>query len=271
MDDLSKNNLSADVVNGLDDALAEVLPGYMTLDRDLILEHGLTASLVGLDGEGRLLLVMESARMISLEGDDLVLVALDALAWALAHRGLLARHVGGEAIDIDAPPRIVLVCDEIRPAVLRRLGALPSSCIQLFERRELCTSGARSTYLLPVGPKEPELRELSSAAPAKGFLGGLDDEERRLAELLLRRIDRLDETLECTGGESGIRWLLAGDEICDIATGPDGLIGTVPGEEIDMVLSGELDVDQFVEAMIVRYLSMGQGLGEAGSPLLQAT
>ena len=38
-----------------------------------------------------------------------------------------------------------------------------------------------------------------------------------------------------------------------------------------MVLSGELDVDQFVEAMLVRYISMGQGLGEAGSPLLQAT
>lgn len=271
MDDLSENTLSADVANGLDDAIAEVLPGYMTLDRDLLLDNGLTASLVGLDGERRLLLVLESARMISPEEEDLVLLVLDALAWALAHRGLLARHLGGEAIDIDAPPRIVLVCDEIRPAVLRRLGALPSACIQLFERRELCTSGARSTYLLPMGPKEPESRELSSAAPAKGFLGGLEDEERKLAELLFRRIDRLDEALECTGGESGIRWLLAGDEICDLATGPDGLIGTVPGEELDMVLAGELDVDHFVEAMLLRYLSMGQGLSEASKSPLRAT
>lgn len=244
----------------LDRGLAEVLPGYVPLDRDLALDPGRAASRVGVDTEGRLVLVLEGSGG---ESDALALAVLDALAWATEHRALLVRHLAVPALKPDSDPLVVLVCDQVPPRLAQRLEALSGRSVLLLERRELSTAGARSSYLVPHAPAPSGPRPRQETRAASGFLERLDEERQLRADRLLRRLGRLDEALACAGGEKGLRWSFHGVEVCELGEDARGLVGRVAGLDEPLRVGADDALETFLDAAIARYLRLSRELEEA--------
>lgn len=256
-----------------DRGMREVLPGYVPLDSDLELDGGRVATRVGVGPEGQLVLALDARDRADREPDVVVLDVLDALAWARGHRALLARHLAepdpqAPAIDASAEPLVVLVCDDVSPGVARRLEALPRASVLLLERRVLASSGARSSFLVPVvaGAPVPPDDALESAADAAraatGFLERLDEERHRRADELLRRLRRLDEELACAGAETGLRWSYRGTELCELGEDARGLVGRVAGLEEPHLLGADDALETFLDAALARYLRLSRELEE---------
>jgi hypothetical protein len=92
------------------------------------------------------------------------------------------------------------------------------------------------------------------------FLDSLPEENRALAALALRRIGRIDTDLAVQPAEDGVSWLLAGELLCAMEWGTEGLNAqTVSGEPT--VIGDEGDLDSFLEQVLGDYVA---GLDKVG-------
>ncbi|MDP6957145.1 MAG: hypothetical protein QF599_14340, partial [Planctomycetota bacterium] len=129
--------------------------------------------------------------------------------------------------------------------------------VELFELFEIKSAAATRSYLVPRGPGAMEQRDGHSVA---AFLDSLPEENRALAALALRRIGRIDTDLAVQPAEDGVSWLLAGELLCAMEWGTEGLNAqTVSGEPT--VIGDEGDLDSFLEQVLGDYVA---GLDKVG-------
>ena len=232
--------------------LAAALPGFTVLDRDLVLEGARRAALVATDAERRLVLVLDG---LALDEDQACLAALDTLAWARAQRELVARHLGGGTLDPAGEPLVVIVARALSPVLLGRLAPLFPRSLLVVERRELESARAKSAFYVPLLPPQAVERR----APT-GFLERLDEGLQRRADLLLRRLRRVDEALSCSGSEVGLRWSYRGAELCEVLEDARGLVGRVSGREEAVLLARDDSLESFLDLALARYLELAREL-----------
>ncbi len=240
-----------DLEPALEAGLAGAFPGLEILDRNLKLGDGATADIIGVDGDGRLVLVLFTDG----DGPEPVLAALDALAYARDTRELLARHFAGHNVAPDREPTVVLVADAFSPLLVQRLYPLLGGALHLFEVRELESAGRAASYLVPVGP-EPEFAPTPRAVNKDTFLAGLPEDLRETATAVVRRMDRVDTNLACTATDNAIEWRYDGQLLCTLARVDGGLEGAPSNTGPAMGIAGPSEVDALVDQALARYVDV---------------
>ena len=236
-DELRLDELEGDLQAGL----GALISGLEFVDRDLELEPNLRVDYVGLDTRGRLLMVL----LVNEDDDATPLLALDVLAYARQNLTLLARHLTKGRLRSDLTPLVALVAERFSSRLIARLEPLRET-IRLFEVRELRSSGGSASYLVPVGGGG-ELEAPASTSGSIDFVVGLPEEERELGYLLVRRISRIDDDMECRPLQNGLSWSYNGAEICSIRKGPEGLFGVITQDGPRMSIRTSREVEAFVE------------------------
>jgi hypothetical protein len=244
-------SLGASSEASLEAQLAEALPGFEALDRDLVLGD-VRADLVGCFGDGRLALV----HRVDQTGGEVVTAALDLLAAAREHTPFLARHLGAR---VEAPaPLVVIVAAQVDERSARRLSALGPDTVRLLELRAITSARASSTFLVPHG---------TEARPAGGAVLGerladLAEPARARVEVLLERLRRIDEELGAATTDAGLEWRWRGRLVCALQV--------VEGEAQALVTGGEprgLGSDDALETFVDGALARWSALVEEAEGL----
>ena len=227
--------------------LATAFPEAEIVDRELEVADGRAVDLVGVDAHGRLLLVsvVESA------SDAPLLLALDALAFARRNREVLAHHLAHPRLRRDAPPIAVLVSEQFSESLLARLEGLDPDRLRCFEIRRVASKEREGTYLIPVLPAGERGESLASHDPAQ-FLAQVPPERRELAELLFRRLARVDESLELTVVAHSATFRLEGQLLCTVSSVAGGLEGRVAGSDHAHRVASSPEVGVFLEEVMAR-------------------
>jgi hypothetical protein len=226
------------------EALQEALPGLELLDSDLDLGAGPRADLVGVDGDGRATAVL----LVDGGDPDVALRALDALAWLARHRAQLAEHLGSPRLDPALDPLVVLVAERYEERALERLAGLARDSVRCFERSTVASARAERTFLTPA--RFP----FGDAAPAdptgiRSLLRALSPESAALASGLLRRLERIDDDIECAPDGQGQSWALEGERLCALHADQGALQGSV-GRRAASALRSEREIDRFLEEVV---------------------
>jgi len=238
---------SVDLLVVVERELATAFPESEVVDRELEVADGRSVDLVAVDAHGRLLLVcvVESA------SDAPLLLALDALAFARRNSEVLAHHLAHSRLRTDAPPIAVLVAEEFSGALLARLEGLDPDRLRCFEVRQVASKERQGTYLIPVLPAGERGESLVSHDPAH-FMAQVPPERRELAELLFRRIARVDEALELTVVDHSATFRLEGELLCTVSSVAGGLEGRVAGSDHAHRVSSSPEVGVFLEEVMAR-------------------
>ena len=246
-------------LGALEDGLAGAIPGLRILDRELEFamptESGRgRIDLAGVDGEGRVVLV---ALLEDGSGDAAALAALDLLALAHAHGPLLARHLEvAETTGLAGGARCVLVAEDFGPLLLSRLAPFRDR-IDLLRLCTLRSARGTRTYLVTV---EDEGRAVVPPLPARcsreDFLEPLAPEPRRLVELLLERMQRMDSEFDLRFTHESADWAFHGRDFLTLELGDEGLIGRVLPGGSAQTLDGERAVERLVEQAFGTYVRL---------------
>lgn len=246
--------------------LGEVYPDLEIVDRELELRRGLHAEVVGVDANGGLVLVLIHG------GDDdrAVLNVLDALAFADRHRDLMVGHLRIGRLDPDAGAQAILVGRSFSSGVVERLGCLESGRVRLVEVRSLRSARGERSYLIPrEGSASTGRRVDPSGHDVLPFLSALGSSLRPVAQLLLRRIERLDDQLACEASEQRIRWLLEGSELVVVERTEVGMEarvgGSGPRRPVRDTLTVECLLDDVLNGYVglLEYGPLGEQAGDA--------
>jgi len=242
-------NLQRDLESGL----VEAVPGLEVLDRELQLGEGSCADLAGIDGSGRLVLIM----LVEGEGDATALAVLDALAYARENGALLARHWKSARLRTELDAQVVLVADHFSTRLSQRLTSLGGTLVKFLEVHELSSKTGTASYLVP-------LRTLSSgAAPGvlipEAYVASLPEYLRDPASLMLRRVGRIDEDLDCTATANGLQWRFQGEVLCSLSQGGERLEGFLAESSTAFNLVGDGQLDAFVERVLECYIERLDG------------
>jgi len=249
------SSLSIDEV--LVPGLREGLGGFEVIESDLELGGGLRADLVGVDGGGRIVMVL----LTSGRGSKTVLLALDAHARVRRDLELIARHLDSPRIRPELPPRIVLVARCFSGRVIERLMPLLSRTIDAMEVHTLASSEGERTYLVPVGP--PGAVGLASATndTPETFIEALPEDLAELARSLIERMERMDEEVEAAASRTAVSWSLGGQAFARLALAGSELRGSVPARAEDRPIHSRVDAELFLDDALAGYAGM-LGLGE---------
>lgn len=247
----------------LEVVLGKALPGLTVLDRKLELDGPLNADLVAIDASGRLVLVLlrgPGEAQDDLAGERTVLGVLDALVWARRHRGLLARHLDGSQFKEDLEPRVVVVAERFGERVAARLSALDPDGVMLLEVRSLRTATGASTYL--VDPASNAARVGLSASST--FLEGLDENLRGQAELLLKRLGRIDPGVHVGRTAQGLRWTFREHPLCALTEVDGHLEGSLPDSSDPLAVREPGSLEAFVDLALARFVELSES-GDEGA------
>ncbi len=241
----------------LEVVLGKALPGLSILDRKLELDGPLNADLVAIDGAGRLVLVLlpgPSEPRDEVADERTVLGVLDALVWARRHRDLLARHLDGSQLNEDLEPRVVVVAERFSERVAARLSTLDPDDVLLLEVRSLRTEAGASTYL--VDPT-PNVVAAGHVAPST-FLESLDEDLRAQAELLLKRLGRMDTDVHvrCTG--EGLQWVFREHPLCALTEVGGHLEGSLPDACDPLPLRASGSLEAFIDLAMARFVELSE-------------
>ena len=245
----------------LEGVLGQALPGLTVLDRKLELDGALNADLVAIDASGRLVLVLLRGPREALDdqaGERTVLGVLDALVWARRHRDLLARHLNGSQWNEDLEPRVVVVAERFGERVAARLSTLDPDGVLLLEVRSLRTEAGASTYLVDPTPHAAR----AGHAASKTFLEGLDEDLRGQAELLLKRLGRIDPGvhLHCTA--LGLRWTFREHPLCALTQVGGHLEGSLSDASDPLPLHEPGSLEAFVDLALRRFVELSGSLDD---------
>lgn len=249
-----------DTAPHFESALLDALPGLEVLDHGLELD-GLSTDAVGVDGEGRLNLVLYADG----QSDSLPLEVLDTLRLARRQRYLLARHLNEPRLDPEADACVVVVAPGFDSLVSERLACLPKHQVRCFELHEMRSDKGLSTLLLPASHESID-HEYVVPAP-EDFLSALDEPLREMVSELTLRIERIDREVALAPGPGGLEWRYRGTPLCRLRGEGEGLVGSVI-EGPSFPLNRERDLEGFLDASLRRFLILMDTLGELGPPEL---
>jgi hypothetical protein len=213
----------------LETDLQRLVPGVGVVDRGLVLtrahvrgqvrgSEGRRADLVLLDESGRALIVL----VVDGRGDDTVLAAIDALAFARASGDALARPTRPLA-PREISTRVALVAETFSVRALEGLSILP-------ER----------------GPNPAVSRE--------SFLATIPEFLRATADQLLRRLARIDAEIEFTFAEGAVEIRCGERELCVLDVHDGSLRGEIPALDRSLPIRGMDDADLLLDEVLKEHL-----------------
>jgi len=234
----------------LEGTLERNFPGLEILDRDLELSDRFRADLVAVEASGRLVLVL----LVEGEGDEPVLAALEALAFAEHNAQVLAAHFEAPHLRSDQPPRVLLVAQNFPPSLVERLRPLFDSAVELFEVRCVKSARGENVFLATVGG-ESQVLAASGSATEEGFLKRLAPDLESIARHAIERMARVDEDLLLGVTGTRLSWSFRGTALARLELVGDRLHGSVAPNHEPRVLRSDAQVDFFVEEVMGRYVS----------------
>jgi len=224
--------------------LQEALPGFVGLDRDLLL-NDVRVELVGRAGDGRLVLVHRVSKV-----DAAVLIdLLDLLSAVRTQAPLLARHVGTEVEAV--VPLIVLVAEEVDERSTRRLAALDADSVHVLEVREIASERAHSTFLVAHG----DGADGPATHGVAEQLAELDRTVRRRVEILAERLGRVDEEMALSAIDDRLEWRWRNHAICTVLIEDTEAHASVPGLEGHLLADDET-LEVVVDEAIARWMAV---------------
>ncbi|MEW6072574.1 MAG: hypothetical protein AB1726_08285 [Planctomycetota bacterium] len=249
----------AGLLGALSAGLAEVRPGLLILDRDLELEEGGRADLAGVDGSGRIVLVILAAEDV----DAATLQILDTVSLARGAAATLARHLGGEGIDPSLPPETIVIDPRASDRLLRRLSPFLGAEVELLGVRWIKSAAGERSYLVVRGERAAGA-PAASRDPVGPFLASLPPDLAELGRRAVERISRLDREL-VTGGRPGeVAWSLGEDVLVRLEHDGERLLGSVAPRHEVLALAGEADLEPLLEGALARLVEGLEGARGAG-------
>ncbi len=230
----------------LEATLVRNFPGLTVLDHDLELSERFRADLVAMERSGRLVFVL----LVEAGGDEAVLAAFDALAFARHNQGVLALHFEEPRLRADQPPRVLLVAQAFAAGVAERLRPLVSGSVELYEVRHLKSARGENVFLAAVGGGAPA----TGPGSEKAFLASLSPDLVGIARHCLGKMARLDDELSTHAAAGRVAWSFRGRDLARMELAGDRLQGAVAPEYEARVLRSTAQVDFFVEEVLARYV-----------------
>ena len=87
------------------------------------------------------------------------------------------------------------------------------------------------------------------------FLHGLPLDVRGLAANLARRIQRMDDAIDCTASEQSLSWNLGSDALCRLELAEAGLQGGVPGGSHCSIATTR-EAESFLERVLAHFVDL---------------
>ncbi len=235
-------------------ALRDAFPDVEWLDSDLDLGESRSIDWVGLDPTGRVVFALRCDG----SGESAVILALDALVFFERNRAVFGQHLQSARVRASLAPIVALISDSFSEQLLARLCGLGAGGLRLLELRQLSSARGDRAYLVPV---TPSFGRNAPPAPrgAESFLATLAQAQRPIAELLVKRIGRIDERLSVTAGDHSLSWRLGDEPLCSISQIEGMIEGQVSplGEPIELLDATHVEV--FVDHVLGRYVSLLSG------------
>lgn len=235
--------------------LPRLVPGLGVVDRGLVLSRGPVrgaegrrADLVLLDELGRALIVL----VVEGRGDDTVLAAIDALSFARRSGDALARP-NRALLPREITARVALVAETFSTRVLEALSLLPERELLLFEPRRTSSEGGARTRLARVDPAPA--RTPNPSAGRDSFLDAVPAALRSTADLLLRRLTRVDAEIELAFTDSSAAVRCRERELCSLTPRDGNLQGEIPALDRRVQLRGLDDADLFLDEVLRQHLA----------------
>lgn len=237
----------------LQGALERCIPGLVILDRDLELNGDHCADLVGVEGNGRLVMVL----LVEGSGDEPVMAAIEALAFARRNATVLPVHLDAPRLRVDLDPRVILIAQSFDEHLMDRLHPLQQGSVELFEVRLLRSARGENIYLSAMdstlGTSRPSVGEDIST---EAFLAQLPPEQELIARECLEKLSRIDEELELRVRNVGAQWSFRGAELARLEWIDEALHASVAPDYTSRYLRSSAQVDLFVEEALVRHVRL---------------
>ncbi|MFT4647789.1 MAG: hypothetical protein ACI9X4_001003 [Glaciecola sp.] len=252
----------------LGEAMAEFAPDLRLLDRGWLLEGDseiesdfdsetasadeLTVDWVAVDASGRINLLL----WMGADGDaipsDPVELALEVLHRAQNQIPFILAHLGNCGIRPDLAPRLILAAEHFSASIVRKLGVLGEDRMRLVEVHEVRTASGVSHHLVL---RWPEKQNSEPVGPLV-FMERLPDSLRATAEIVLQRLDHVDERVIYGGmGIEYLEWGLRGHTLCALQYRDGQLLASVSGGE-SSELTDEPSAEAFIEVVLQRYFEI---------------
>jgi hypothetical protein len=239
--------------------LLRLLPDHEVVDRDLVLlrgrvrgSKGRRADLVLQDAAGCALIVL----IVDGRGDETVLAAVDALAYARDNVDALARPPRPPARR-EVAVRVALVAETFSNRTLVDLSVLPGRELILIEARKIESAAGTRTRLVRLEP----LRARGSGTIRGGadenseiFLATVPESLRGTAALLLRRLARVDAGIEFSFAEGAADIRCGERELCVLDVHEGVLHGEIDGHDHRLPIRGSDDADAFLDEVLRLHL-----------------
>ena len=251
---------SSDTLQRIELAFPDLVGGFEVHQRELEFDGRPVADLLAWS-QGRVLLIS----VVDGTGDDTVLRALDALAFARGQRQIVAAALPapgpGSAPGLapeDLRVRVVLVATTGFSAVqLDRLEALRGEGLWLLRKRVLRTKRGSHTRLEPLDvsdgllPRRPlDLPEWAVREPQRAFLAQIAPDRLELALELLGRMRRIDPALEWRAERGRICLLLEGAELCRLEWLDGHLELSLDDDALPLPVRDPLAIDRALDAIL---------------------
>ncbi len=236
-------------------------PGIELLDQDLVFGRKRKIPFVGVDGAGRLVLVL----CMQPDVEDAASLVLDVLAFARARAGALARHLSSPRLRTPLVPVVWVIGRELSTAERMRLERLEPGAVSAFELVRIESQRHVGEYLIeaplfapPSSPPSTLATQASAAGPSSlsTALDMLPQALRELAEGVIRRVEHLDDDLDAVRSADGMAWRFQDEVVCSLSFAGGVLAGIVPGGDFDGTLRGPGDVESYLGAAVQRYLAL---------------
>jgi len=227
------------------EGLDELVPGLELIDRDLELEGGVRADLAAADPAGRLWLVRVAVEDV----DQAALEALDLCARLTGELELLVRHLGPERLRPGRPPRLVIVSPNCDARLAARLAPLAACGVEVIGLRSVKSANGERAYLVRL---EASGRPVASEVGVSAFLAALPARHEALVNVLIERMQRLDEELSASADASAIVWRLGGEVLARVERSGERLQASVAPRHEPSALDGEPALERFVEQALGR-------------------
>jgi len=201
------------------EALMEAHPDLEPVDRALEVGEGRTVDLACVDGSGMLWLVS----WVREDDAEPILTVLDSMVWFESSHAVLARHFDCPRLRAEAGLRVVLLAEAFPGRLQARLNGLNPSVLRLFELKRLRSARGEHAYLVPVESSRPSAA-ISETVSVDAFLEALAEDARELARSMMRRVERIDDRLQCTVRAHELIWNLPDGPLCELRAGNGALV-----------------------------------------------
>lgn len=258
----------AELLAAIEIELSRLLPDLRIVDRGLDLTRGPVrstarrrADLLALDAAGRPVIVL----IVDGRGDDTVLAAVNAVAYARQNAGALAQPLREEAARATGA-RVALIAESFSARALESLGLLPESELLLFEARRVDSAAGTHARLSRVVLPSPR-REEEPPMAREDFLARIGETRRGTADVLLRRLERVDAGIQASFEEDRASFDLEGRELCRLEIEQGALQGAIPALKQRLPIHGPDDADAFLDEVLREHiLLLGEGWGTPSPP-----